>query len=281
MGWWSEEVMGGDSPMDWEGDISDMVGGHFDSDEGHVYTREQIEAKLSDVVAHIEAAKYDREIGFQVLGVLALKKGAHLPDDVKERIIRAAEEDEWAKEGDRMRKAHMKDLITKVRAHEPGEVVEVPSKELLDQMEKNMVREQFGPVRVGVAAVLRRNGKVLMGLRKGSHGAGTWSFPGGHQEFGEGPAVTASRELFEETGLRVDPEKFRRLTWTNDFFEQEMQHYITLYFEADYEGEEEAHVIEPNRCGGWDWFDEPPKDLFLPIQHLVEQEPEAFHGRIH
>lgn len=40
-------------------------------------------------------------------------------------------------------------------------------------------------VRVGVAAVILREGRVLLGERIGSHGAHTWATPGGHLEWGE------------------------------------------------------------------------------------------------
>lgn len=40
---------------------------------------------------------------------------------------------------------------------------------------------------------------VLVRLQSGNH----WSFPKGHAEPGESPKETASRELFEETGLKV------------------------------------------------------------------------------
>lgn len=119
-----------------------------------------------------------------------------------------------------------------------------------------------------------------MGLRKGSHGTDTWSFPGGHQEFGEGPFITAAREVLEETGLVVPAESFQRLTWTNDFFEKELRHYITIFVEAYYDGKAEPQVMEPTKCSGWKWVEAPPAQLFLPVQHLLEQEPEAFYGRI-
>ena len=58
-------------------------------------------------------------------------------------------------------------------------------------------------VRVGVAAVILRDGRILLGERIGSHGAHTWATPGGHLELGESIEECAKRETFEETGLIV------------------------------------------------------------------------------
>lgn len=59
------------------------------------------------------------------------------------------------------------------------------------------------PVRV-VAAVVERDGKLLLGLRppEKRHG-GLWEFPGGKLDRGETPAEAARRELAEELGVDV------------------------------------------------------------------------------
>lgn len=71
------------------------------------------------------------------------------------------------------------------------------------------------------------------------HGKGHWAFPKGHAELRENPQETASRELFEETGLRVvrflpfEPlEETYFFTW-----EKERIHKTVLYFLAEVEGE--------------------------------------------
>lgn len=60
---------------------------------------------------------------------------------------------------------------------------------------------------VGVGVLIFNDKKqMLLGKRKGSHGAGTWCNPGGHLEFGESFEQCAIREVEEETGLKiVDP----------------------------------------------------------------------------
>jgi 8-oxo-dGTP diphosphatase len=140
-------------------------------------------------------------------------------------------------------------------------------------------------VHAGVAAIVRRGDLILMGKRKGSHGAGNWSFPGGHQEFGESVYQAATRELREEAGLDVSPDRFRKLTFTNDVFRVEQKHYITLYVETIlYPGDGEPRIMEPNKCDGWEWFTRemftnPPAPLFLPIRNLLAERFELWPAR--
>lgn len=129
---------------------------------------------------------------------------------------------------------------------------------------------EFAHVRVGVAVVLRRGRAVLMGRRKGSHGSGTWSFPGGHLESSETVIGCAVRELHEETGIDAELASFRKLTFTNDIFRAEGRHYVTLYVECEsWEGMPEPVIVEPDKCDGWTWFEAPPSPLFLPVANLI------------
>jgi 8-oxo-dGTP diphosphatase len=99
--------------------------------------------------------------------------------------------------------------------------------------------------------LLRDDNKVLLGKRKGSHGAGTWSFPGGHLEPGESFEDCCRRETLEETGIKVG--KLTPVGFTNDIFEEEKLHYVTLYFMSE-EFIGEPKVMEPDKCEEWDWF---------------------------
>jgi mutator protein MutT len=122
---------------------------------------------------------------------------------------------------------------------------------------------------IGVAVIVVQNGRVLLGKRKNAHGAGTWQFPGGHLEYGESIEACARRELFEETGLSID--NFRLGPFTNDIFEKEKKHYVTLFIIAD-QTSGEAQVKEPHKCERWAWFkwSEMPTPHFLPIVNLLK-----------
>jgi len=124
---------------------------------------------------------------------------------------------------------------------------------------------------VGVGVLVFRDGKLLLGERRTSHGAGTWTPPGGHLELNETPEACAQRETGEEAGIQIT--NLRRGPYTNDIFEAEGKHYLTLFIVADYLSGD-PRPLEPEKTIGWKWFDPEhlPAPLFLPLAHLIEQE---------
>lgn len=129
--------------------------------------------------------------------------------------------------------------------------------------------------RVGVAVIIRRGDRVLLGRRRSrTHGDGVWQFPGGHLEWGESVHDCARREALEETGLTLT--ETHDGPWTNDRFPaqpgQSERHYVTLFVIAE-APHGEAVVREPDKCEGWEWFawDALPSPRFLPIEHLLAQ----------
>src|SRR5579864_9500024 len=70
------------------------------------------------------------------------------------------------------------------------------------------LREQIGHMRIlspgAAAVVLNERGEVLLQHRSDD---GRWGLPGGALEPGEEPAETVVREVWEETGLHVVPER--------------------------------------------------------------------------
>ena len=63
----------------------------------------------------------------------------------------------------------------------------------------------FYDPKVAVICVVPRNGKVLMIRRGTDQGYGLWGLPGGYGDRGEVVEQAAAREVWEETGLKVEP----------------------------------------------------------------------------
>lgn len=122
--------------------------------------------------------------------------------------------------------------------------------------------------KVGVAAIIMAENRLLLIRRKGAHGSGTWAVPGGHLEFGESPAECAIREAFEETGLVVvDP---RCVALTNDIFPVDEKHYLTIWMTVDCPSDLDVNPSK-DEVAEWGWFawDGLPSPLFLPLENLV------------
>lgn len=122
---------------------------------------------------------------------------------------------------------------------------------------------------VGTSIILSRDDKVLLMKRKGPHGGGTWSTPGGHLDFGESLEGCAAREAKEEVGVNVFDIRFRCMT--NDIFEEEGKHYITIWLEGKPVGEPTIVSEEEVAEIGWFAWNALPQPLFLPLENFVKK----------
>lgn len=131
---------------------------------------------------------------------------------------------------------------------------------------------------VGVGIMILKNNKVLLGRRHGDpkkaqsllHGEGTWTMPGGKLHFKEHLEDAARREIFEETGLRVNKEKLKIINISNDIVED--AHFITIGFLCqDFKGEPE--VMEPDEIVEWRWFElnNLPDPIFFPSGKILKK----------
>lgn len=123
--------------------------------------------------------------------------------------------------------------------------------------------------KIGVGVLVFNNkNQILLAKRKNAHGDGTYSAPGGHLEYGESPEYCAIREVKEETNLDIINPEFFALT--NDIFEEESKHYITILMKAYYNEGDVITNMEPEKSEDWAWFDynNLPKNLFLPLKNL-------------
>ena len=125
--------------------------------------------------------------------------------------------------------------------------------------------------------MILRDGKVLLGQRHFDstkadselHGEGTRTMPGGKMEFHESFEDTCYRETQEETSIKIDKEKIKIISITNDMVPD--SHFVTIgFFCDDFEGE--AQVMEPDEITKWERFDlqDLPKPLFFPSEKVIK-----------
>ncbi|MFO0737272.1 MAG: NUDIX domain-containing protein [Labilithrix sp.] len=117
--------------------------------------------------------------------------------------------------------------------------------------------------RVGLGVIVRKGDRILLGRRKGSHGAGQYASPGGHLEHLEGLEACCRREVREETGLEIHDVRFLRVMNVTEYAPR---HYVDLSFVAEW-ASGEPEVREPDKVEGWDWYplDALPSPLFATM----------------
>jgi len=117
--------------------------------------------------------------------------------------------------------------------------------------------------KVGVGVLIFKDGKILLGKRKGAHGTGEYAPPGGALEHLERFYDAAKREVNEETGMEIENTEFVCLVNMKNYAPK---HYISVGIKADWKSGEPTN-LEPEKCEGWDWYDleNLPEPLFANI----------------
>ena len=128
--------------------------------------------------------------------------------------------------------------------------------------------------KVGVGVMIFKEGKILLGKRKGSHGAGEYSFPGGHLEYMESFEECAMREALEETGIHIKNIQFQFLSNVKKYAPK---HYVHIGVMADWDNGE-PQVLELDKCESWDWYN--INSLPTPLFYMCQQAIDAFKNKI-
>jgi 8-oxo-dGTP diphosphatase len=113
-----------------------------------------------------------------------------------------------------------------------------------------MTNVQHERPKVAVGVMIFKEGRVLMSIRKGSHGAGEYGFPGGHIEHLESFEDCVIRETAEECGLKISNIKF---LCTINVTRYAPKHFVFILMTADWK-EGEPQLLEPDKSEAWQWF---------------------------
>ena len=101
------------------------------------------------------------------------------------------------------------------------------------------------------------------------HGEGTWTFPGGKLDFHETLIDGISREVFEETNIKINKEKTRVLSVSDEMVPD--NHYVTIgFFCEDFDGE--LKIMEPEEIIEWKWYNlnSLPEKVFPPSLKMIK-----------
>ncbi|HYF28993.1 MAG TPA: NUDIX domain-containing protein [Candidatus Paceibacterota bacterium] len=122
--------------------------------------------------------------------------------------------------------------------------------------------------KVGIGVLVLKEGRILLGERLASHGAGSWQIPGGHLEQGDTFEETALRELQEETGL-TDAAVERMICVINDRVYG--KHFVTIGMLLSWRSGE-PYDAEPGKSRNWSWYlpEELPENMFLPSKNVID-----------
>lgn len=140
--------------------------------------------------------------------------------------------------------------------------------------EQAKIRSMIEPApAVGVACLLFRQGKLLLGRRPKPPQQNSWQCPGGFLHFNETPQQAGERILRQRLGLELTLENCG--FYTNNLFTFESQHTLSLYLSADCQ---QQNITHPD----WQWFDikQLPQPLFLPLEILLNQHHDEIHRLI-
>jgi len=131
-----------------------------------------------------------------------------------------------------------------------------------------MIEGQRDKLKPCVGVMIWKEGKILLGKRKGSHGSGEYAFPGGHLEFDESFRECTKREILEEINIEIKNLEFMSLA---NFILNENRQDILVSFSAEWESGD-LKIMEPEKCDGWGWYDleDLPSPLFYPTKITID-----------
>jgi hypothetical protein len=157
MGWWCKDIMGGDDPLDVELEIYHICGvQQFTFDEEsemnteNELTNEDLVNNMESILEFVRSQQNDDDqiaIGFQVLGVMLMKVGAPISQELKGEILENSKKDSWAAV-DKERARIIENFHSAIESYNGTQRVIIRSKGLTEAFEKFIASGKPGCINV-------------------------------------------------------------------------------------------------------------------------------------
>ena len=139
-------------------------------------------------------------------------------------------------------------------------------------MEEKIIEKFGNKLRVRVCGILIEKGKILLIRHKSLGKKGVlWAPPGGGMLFGESAEDTIKREFEEETGLKINVERY---LFTHEFLNPPL-HAIELFFEVSRVRGELKTGYDPEMNKNEQIITEA---AYLDIEGMKEIDPDSIHN---
>lgn len=152
----------------------------------------------------------------------------------------------------------------KINVKEQLSIIEKDYSRRIIHMEERKLKPGKDYIGVGVGAVILREKKILLLLRKKAPEAGCWTIPGGKVEFGETVEEAILREVKEEIG--AEGRIIAPLGVTNHILKEERTHFVAPRFLVEILNDPQN--MEPQSHEEMRWFpiDELPTNVTMTTQ---------------
>jgi ADP-ribose pyrophosphatase YjhB (NUDIX family) len=122
--------------------------------------------------------------------------------------------------------------------------------------------------KVAAAAIVAKDGQVLLVRRTMTPGKGKWTVPGGFVEFDEDPREAVVREVLEETGYRVQVARLLDVVFGR---EHDRGASLVIVYLADLLDDQPTRKVDENEVDAVGFFppDELPPIAFKATTHAI------------
>lgn len=121
-----------------------------------------------------------------------------------------------------------------------------------------------------VTGIINKDNKILMIKRAKNEGNLLWAFPGGKVEEGETKEEACIREIYEETGIKVQIQKILGERIHPDT-EVKITYFLCNYLSGQITIMDKTEILDIAYMNKNEFYNCIKSDIFLPVKEYIEQ----------